>query len=238
MNGARRARIPSPLPEVGQVVPLGRDDSKHLCGVLRLGPGAALELFDGTGFVVSAEIVSADKRGATARVNGPVDDRRPPHALHLGLAVLKGGAMDDALRGAVEAGVTAFHPILADRSVATGDRGDRWQRIVEGAAAQCMRADVPSIHAPAPLDEVLSRLANLPARWVATFEGSRPDPVGDDTALLVGPEGGWTDAEVAQSLAAGWRPASLGPWVLRAATAAVVGPALVVPGGPTAGGRS
>jgi len=221
MSGARRARVDAPLPPVGGEVVLSPEDSRHLCGVLRLREGDAIELFDGSGWLAPAALVRADKRGATARVTAAPVDRTPPHRRHLALAILKGATMDEAIRMATEAGMTDLHPVLAARSVATGDRTDRWVRIVESAAAQCLRADVPQVHSPAALGQVLDQLSPVPCRLIAhPGEGVPTQTRGQDAAVLVGPEGGWTEAELRQAHQAGWQAMRLGPWVLRARTAA------------------
>lgn len=195
-----------------------------------------------------AILTHTTKREATARVTGPVVHLAPRASRHLALAVLKGPAMDDAVRMATEAGMTHLHPVLAERSVATGDRAERWVRIAESAAQQCLRADVPTVHEPASLPDVLERLSGVLHRFVAhpaSTDAAHPGAEAD-AAVLIGPEGGWTDAEVRAAREAGWTPLRLGPWVLRARTAAPVAVAWLTrddrpphaDGAPTAGDRS
>lgn len=217
----RRFRAPA-LPADGDTVTLQGQAAHHLARVLCLRPGEPVGLFDGTGWEITAVVTTVgDEVVLTGR--GVLRRAAPRLPLHLVLAVLKGPAMDDAIRMATEAGMTDLHPVLTSRTVAQGDRSDRWARIVESAAQQCGRGDLPTLHPVRPLRDVLKTLADVPERYVGTFDGPRLGPANTDAALLIGPEGGLTDAEVQSALSSGWSPASLGPWVLRACTAAAVG---------------
>jgi 16S rRNA (uracil1498-N3)-methyltransferase len=211
-----------PLHDVGEALTLSAEASHHLCRVLRVRVGEPILLFDGEGLQAQAVVVDDAPGAAKVTLREAPRPCRPAHRVHLALGLLKGPAMDDAVRMATEAGMTDLHPVLARRSVATGDRIDRWERIAASAAQQCGRADVPTIRAPARLADVLRTLADVPARHIALPGADRaPQPHGD-AAVLVGPEGGWTDDEVEHAIAAGFTPLGLGSWVLRAATAAPV----------------
>src|SRR4029077_16919380 len=111
----------------------------------------------------------------------------------------------------------------------------RWEKIAREAARQCGRSDVPAVDSPATLEAALA-LPELPGRRLARWEGERgrsmraalaemPGPA--PTALLVGPEGGLTTAEVEAVRALGFAPVGLGPRILRVETAAIVAVALV-----------
>jgi len=150
-------------------------------------------------------------------------------------AVLKGDRIDDVIRDAVMMGVTAVQPMLTARTdvpsaaFSHGGRVERWQRIAIASAKQCGRAVVPAVRAPLSLPECLGsgepgvRLVLLEPS--AAESGTAPPPPVSPPAsatLLVGPEGGWAEEEVALALSAGWRPMSLGPRTLRADAAALV----------------
>jgi 16S rRNA (uracil1498-N3)-methyltransferase len=204
----------------GDSLPSG--PSHHLLHVLRAAPGAALILFDGAGREQEAELVSASDGLARVRPAGPIREVAPATRILLVLAVLKHQAMDLALRMAVEAGVHAIQPVLTQRSVARGERTDRWQRIATAAASQCGRADEPTIHEVRSLREVAAALP-MPA-FVGVPGAPRIQPVVGPAALFIGPEGGFTPEELRTMIdLEGVVPAAFGPHVLRAETAAAVG---------------
>lgn len=229
----RRARVDR-IPAVGASLQLDAEASRHLVQVLRLPCGSAVALFDGDGHEAPARLLSDDRRGAVVVVEGPAVDVRPQHALWLGLGVLKGPAMDLAVRHATEAGVTHLLAIDAARAVPKAPRLDRCARIAASAAAQCGRADVPTLLGPVSWEEAFAQLGPVPDRRIAVPGAASRGPSTGDVALLVGPEGGFTDAEVDRARAEGFQDQGLGRWILRASTAAAVGPATVAPA-PSAG---
>jgi 16S rRNA (uracil1498-N3)-methyltransferase len=203
----------------------------YLRDVLRLAPGAALELFDGAGGAWDARV----EDGFRSLALGDRREARPALPLTLVCALAKGEKMDLVVQKATELGATCLAPFAAERSVVRLDaekgeaRAARWRRIAAEAARQCGRADVPALRAPASLAEALAALPAEHARYVFHLGGeplsAGPRPPG--VAAIVGPEGGLTEAEVAACEAAGARRASLGPRVLRAETAAVVSVAML-----------
>lgn len=211
----RRVHVASLPTEAGGV--LDAERSHYLLRVLRLPRGTRVLAFDGAGEEVEAEIADISEGRATLRAAGPPRAQEPSAPLHLVLALPKGPAMDLAVRMATELGATDIHPVLAARSVATGDRVDRWERVAEAAARQCHRADIPRIHAVVPLARSFD-MGGVERR--IALPGAPALPVTDGpVAVWVGPEGGWTSAEIDQALAAGCAPTGLGRWVLRADTA-------------------
>ena len=129
--------------------------------------------------------------------------------------------METVVRMATEMGVTRITPILSARVVARGDKSARWQRIAESSASQCGRADLPRIDAPCSLEDALVALEGWSV-WMCS-PGAGPVVIPDGpVAVLVGPEGGWTDDECAQATQAGARALTLGSTILRADTAAIV----------------
>jgi 16S rRNA (uracil1498-N3)-methyltransferase len=138
-------------------------------------------------------------------------------------------AFELALEKAVEVGVTRIIPFTAARSNATaGDRMERWRRIVVEAAKQSKRFRLPVLDAPLAFGQVL----HLPAAskiLLAERDGGHLKAAlsGSPVLFLIGPEGGWTDDELAQSDRAGFKRVSLGAGILRSETAALVGAALI-----------
>jgi 16S rRNA (uracil1498-N3)-methyltransferase len=221
----RRLRVAA-LPPDGGVVTLDDVAGRHV-RVLRLRPGDRVQLFDGRGMEAEAEVESIDD-GVTCVADVPVrvDTVGPQLVLVLGLP--KGGTLDECVRMATELGVDEVVLLQAERSVPRWDerraasRVARLTRIASEAAAQCERADVPAVRAPASLDEVL---ATVPSGATTVVFGARAEGaldlshVPEQAWCAVGPEGGFSADELAAFEAAGFRLASLGPTVLRVDTA-------------------
>ncbi len=205
----------------------------YLRDVLRLEPGAEVEVFDGEGGSYAGRL-----DGTLDAVHlGPRREARPALSLWLLPALAKGEKMDLVVQKATELGATALAPFAAARSVVKldaekgADRAARWRKIAEEAARQCGRADVPEVRAPAPLAAALAEVPPGFGLFVfhpggAPLSEAAPAPAAG-YAAVVGPEGGLTDAELAACEAAGARRTSLGPRVLRAETAAIVVVALL-----------
>jgi 16S rRNA (uracil1498-N3)-methyltransferase len=203
----------------------------YLRDVLRLEPGAELELFDGAGGAWPARL----EAGFEWLALGARREDRAALPLWLLVALARGEKVDLVVQKATELGATAVVPFAAERSVVRLEperaeaRAQRWRRIAEEAARQCGRADVPAVSPPMPLAAALAALPPEVERFVF-HPGGGPLPAvlsRPGVAAVVGPEGGLTEDEVAACEAAGWRRASLGPRVLRAETAAIVAVALL-----------
>ena len=226
-----RLHVPAPLAAGGPLA-LPAEAVRH-AQVLRLQPGDALTLFDGTGGEWTARVESMGRRDAAVRVfdHLPVE-RELPLAVTLALAMPAGDRMDGLVEKATELGVAAIQPLVTERSVLrlSGDRADKrrahWHAIAVAACEQCGRNRVPAVHAPRPLEGWLASLAadEGTARWLLGWREARDFARVRDaemTALLVlsGPEGGLTEAEEDIARACGFLPVGLGPRVLRADTA-------------------
>jgi 16S rRNA (uracil1498-N3)-methyltransferase len=220
---------------------LDGDEGRHLARVLRLGPGAHVRVFDGRGGEVRAEIVTVEKSGALVRILEPVAASPEPVVdVTIVQAVLKGDGMDAVVRDATMMGVTVIRPVLTARTVVTtkalGRDGAsavaRWRRVAIASAKQCGRARIPAIEPPHALSAVLREEAGdgepvrlmlvEPAAARAGCADALPLMAPASASLLVGPEGGWTPAEIDEAVAAGWTPWSLGGLTLRADAAALV----------------
>ncbi len=196
--------------------------SHHLKHVLRIPPGTVVRLFDGRGAEVSAVVLDASTDTVRLRPCGPIERPRTTVSVTLLLAVSRGPAMDEAIRGATESGVNTIIPVRCRRSPPTADRHDRWLRKAEAAARQCGRPDLPLIHATSTLRDALAD-QSLGTLWFGDPSAKHRAIPGDAATLAVGPEGGWTGDERELLVSAGGRPCILGPWTLRVETAAAVG---------------
>ncbi len=211
---------------------LGPESRRYLADVLRLAPGARIEVFDGRGGRYDARI----EEGFEAVRLGPREDVPAPEVeIALLPALAKGEKMDLVVQKATELGVARILPFAAERSVVRLDasrgeeRAARWSRIAEQAARQSGRADVPEVRPPVPLAQALADLAPGTRAFVFHPGGGHVDAgaAAASLAAVVGPEGGLTDAELRDCEAAGALRASLGPRTLRAETAAIVAVALL-----------
>jgi 16S rRNA (uracil1498-N3)-methyltransferase len=154
----------------------------------------------------------------------------PPFVgLILGMALIRTAAFELTLEKAVEVGVTRIVPFTASRSnAAAGNRQDRWMRIVIEAAKQSKHYHVPELDVPASFPEVLSIAASSKVIFAERGGGPLKSALKGAPALyLIGPEGGWTDEELALSDKSGFIPVSLGAGILKAETAAIVGGSLI-----------
>lgn len=219
---------------------LGGERLHYLRAVLRLSPGDELELFDGEGRRAAARVTRLTRREAVLTVEAPRPGlaAEPATLLTLLFGVPRGDGADEVVRAGTEVGVAAFLPLQTARTVARppASRRERWARIAAQAARQCGRSRTPEVAVPTSLADALAGLPpevalrlvaweDEPARPLgATVPAARPGAV----ALLVGPEGGLEAAEVAAARAAGFETVTLGPRLLRARTAAVVAPALLL----------
>jgi len=229
-------RIYLPLPLASDtVVELDERARRHLAQVLRRKPGDALVLFNGEGGEFAATLMRMDKRRASVRIESfHAIERESTLTTCLGLGISRGDRMDYALQKAVELGVSEIVPLYTERCVVRLDgarerkKRAHWQAVVVSACEQCGRNRVPEV--VASLDF---------ASWLAIPRGTRlilepgadrllRDVEPDATATLaVGPEGGFSAAEIARARAAGFLPVRLGPRVLRTETAAVAALAVI-----------
>lgn len=221
----------APLTDAAAVVTLSPEAARH-ARVLRLKEGDPLVLFDGRGREADARVLALDPLRCAAAPARDAAEAGP--RLVLCYAVPKGSKkLDQVVRGATEVGVAAIHLTLTERCVARPERDavkklERLARIATEAARQSGRATVPDLVAPAPLDEVAARAPASAWRLVAAPGAPGFDGAGGEAWLVVGPEGGLSDAELEALASAGFAPIGLGPTVLRTETAAVVAPALVL----------
>jgi 16S rRNA (uracil1498-N3)-methyltransferase len=217
----------------GAEIRLPAASAHHVAKVLRMRPGAALGVFDGAGNEYAAQIVRIEGNAVTARLGDRiVSAGESPLRITLVQGVSRSERMDWTLQKATELGVSAIAPVLTARSVVRLDdkqaqkKQQHWRGIVIGACEQCGRATLPSIAAPVPLRDYLSAALGNALRLVLSPSASTSlagiANVATDIELLIGPEGGLDDDELAAAQRAGFTPARLGPRVLRTETAAIV----------------
>lgn len=227
--------------EVGETWEVDEENAHHLLRVLRLRQGEPFVMTDGEGREHWLRPVELRRQRFLAEVVAVRDVPLPAHRLHLAFGLLPAGALRFLLEKAVEVGVWAFHPLEVQRSVAEWGREEgerkreRWERIVAQAVAQSRRAWAPRLHPPIPWQEWPQRWGEQGPVLVADPEESTPLEAlppdwkeATEVALWIGPEGGWSPQERESFRQRGWLRITLGPFILRAETAGVVGAALVL----------
>lgn len=215
----------------GAAVVLPSDAAHHATKVLRLGDGEHVRLFDGNGGEWSARLQRAGKDWLGVLEARDDDDRQPPlHVILVQCLPSAADKMDWVVQKCVELGVAEIRPVVSRRSVVrlSGERMERrvrhWQGVAIAACEQSGRNRVPAV---APLVDLPQSLGETPGeneQRMILAPGSEnrlrdlPVPRGV-VRLLVGPEGGFEEGELAAAKAAGFRPLSLGPRILRTETA-------------------
>ena len=208
--------------------------AQYVARVHRRGPGDRLVLFDPDRAIeADAEIVDAGKRSVVVRVLATREAPRPLRSIALIQGVGKGDKMDAIVRDATELGATSIAPALCERSVSRPDasRAARWRRIAVEAARQCGRGEAPVVAAPAPFEDAIRgadgalRICLDPRADGALGAALSGLSASGAVALVVGPEGGLSPAEMDAAEALGFLRVRFGPWVLRTETvcAAVLG---------------
>ena len=212
------------------------DEARHLTRVLRVEPGQRFELSDNRQAWL-AEIEEARGERVRFRIVEAIPSPALPARVTLCAALVKFDRFEWTVEKATELGVERILPVEAARSErglfeASHKRSERWQRIAREASQQSRRVRVPEILPAVRFEEALGYASDhrffLDEGTAPALLHEIPDERQESVALLVGPEGGWTDAERAAAHAAGWPPVSLGPLVLRAETAACAALAVVM----------
>jgi len=234
----RLNRVHSEVPVGGRVqLDLTGTAANHISRVLRLRAGASLILFDDAGGEYAA-IIDAFTRDAVRVTVGdflPVD-RESPLRVTLAQGVSRGERMDVVVQKATELGVKRIVPILAERTVVRLNAGQaanrlrHWRAIAIAACEQCGRNKLPEVAAPMSLQEFLVSDYPEGLRLVLSPQATlraRDLPASSAATLLIGPEGGLSDAEQAAALAAQFAGLSLGQRILRTETAALAALAVI-----------
>jgi 16S rRNA (uracil1498-N3)-methyltransferase len=218
----------------GSAAPLPPEEAQHLIRVLRLSIGETVRIFDGRGREHVATVEALTKSDAIVRIGEAATPAEEPFVtITLAMALLKADKFDEVVRDATMLGVRAIQPIATTRTDVPPSRTarvDRWRRIAVSSAKQCGRAVVPSIGEPItfsefiakPIAERLLMLAEPGLQGVISTRQLAAEPAPSSAALLVGPEGGWADAEHRLALECNATLVTLGPRTLRAESAPLV----------------
>ncbi|MEX0977205.1 MAG: 16S rRNA (uracil(1498)-N(3))-methyltransferase [Pirellulales bacterium] len=220
-------------PIQGESARLVAGEAHHLLHVMRATPGDLLTLFDDSGAEFTARVERVGRADVElAVISRLVVDRELKFALTLGVALPKGDRQRYLVEKATELGVARLVPLESEHAIdrATPSTLEKLRRAVIEASKQCGRNRLMEISAPQSLDEFLAAATTGGVRLIA-HPGGRgcadalaallPPESAPPVALAIGPEGGFTQAEVALAESCGWQTVDLGPRVLRVETAAV-----------------
>lgn len=207
---------------------LGAEDSHHAAGVLRLGAGDAIVVFDGFGRYADAVIESADGKCVLVTVDGVYEEAHLPLKLTLATAIPKGKRWQILIEKCTELGVDCILPMLTERSVAKGEGDDgKWRRWIIEAAKQSRRSRLPEIGRPVRLAD-MPRIARERRAMLLAADPEGENPVAyrgmlehaGEVVVMIGPEGGFERKELEECKRHGAKTIRLSPFNLRVETAA------------------
>lgn len=221
------------LPAAGDSMELPEESSRHIVQVLRMAAGEQLHLTDGRGKRASCRILSPHKKHCLVECLDLFQSEVPASPLTIGISLLKHPARFEwFLEKATECGVRRIVPMICARTEKQQGRVDRFRQICLSAMLQSGQLWLPELEDPQPFDKVLVSGGHLQKYMAYCGEEPLPalprcyTPGPGGTIVLIGPEGDFTAAEVAEAVAAGFRGVSLGATRLRSETAGVVAAAL------------
>ena len=210
---------------------LDAEESRHAVRVLRLREGDELNVTDGKGNLYTCQIVEASDKACSIQSISPLISHLSPFTFHLAVAPTKNPSrMEWLMEKAVEIGVGEITLLDCDHSERSFLKTDRLEKLAISAMKQSLHTVLPEIHPAVSLRDLLSTTHYpLPTqKFIAHCEADKPrTPLatalqpGQDTVVLIGPEGDFSDEEIALALECGFQPVSLGPSRLRTETAAL-----------------
>lgn len=230
-RSAPRLFVEGPLAE-GRTVTLEGGQAHYLAKVMRAAAGDAVVLCDDRTGEWAADVAEAGKRAVVLAVREKLRDREPVPDLWLIAALLKKDRFDLVLEKATELGVRRIQPVVTRRCVADKLNRERARAVTVEAAEQCARTALPELAEPVKLDALLRAWPAERTLFFADELGGEPAVEAfasrdGAAAILVGPEGGFDDAERAAIRALPQaRPIALGPRILRGETASLAAAAL------------
>lgn len=224
-----RSFIDAPL-AIGLEMLMPEQSSNHIVRVLRLHIGDTFHAFNGDGNDYVAEIISIDKKGAKICIVSYIEVRNEsPLRIHLYQSIARGDKMDWILQKATELGVSAFTPIVSDRTEVKLDseRSDKkishWQGVIRSACEQSGRACIPYIHSPIAINQLSIYLKTTQAFYLEPNAKLSikeiPLQSEQELYLAIGPEGGFSERDTRLLEAASFQGLKIGPRILRTETA-------------------
>jgi 16S rRNA (uracil1498-N3)-methyltransferase len=216
--------------------------SRQISRVLRLKEGERVIVLDNSGYEMQTDLGEIDETGCTGRVISREFCKAEPRAeLLMILSVTQREKFEWMLQKCTEIGASAFQPVITSRSLSQKktdmiSKYPRWKMILKEAAEQCGRGIIPKLLDVGMFDEIIGNVTKEYPLCLIPWEGEHQKNLDDlltdrnlrKIAMMIGPEGGFSEAEVEQASRAGFHPVTLGKRILRMETAAVVAAALVL----------
>lgn len=206
------------------------DEFHHAVRVARVKQGEEVEVFDGRGHAAHGRVVEIGRDALRIDVDREVESRESPLRITLAAAIIQLDKFELVLQKATELGVAAIVPLLTDRIEVRPERfrgkAERWEKIVFEAVKQSGRSVVPKVNEPTQFDEAVKKDGLKIVFDADEQPGTAPERV-DEVTLLIGPEGGWSEREIAVARESRCLFQRLGPRRLRAETAAISAVAII-----------
>jgi 16S rRNA (uracil1498-N3)-methyltransferase len=212
--------------QVNKTLSLGKQESHHICQVLKLKSGQVIHLFNGNNIDYRAEIISSNRK-TTSVIILEAKPGIPPSNIHttLYLSISKGDRMDIAIQKSVELGINRIIPIISDRTVVkldshrTEKRMSHWIQIIISACEQSGRSEIPTLMPITTLKNISPVCTSRYLLTPDTSEKLTQQSISNNIGFIVGPEGGLTEDEIQHCQQLDFKAVSLGPIVLRTETA-------------------
>jgi 16S rRNA (uracil1498-N3)-methyltransferase len=213
-------------PATSDFITLNEDTSKHVVQVLRMNTGDALQLSDGLGNLLTAEVVDPHKKKCSVRIINRTFKERKEQRISIAISLLKNASrLEWFLEKATELGVTEIIPMLCDRTEKQHFRYERMQQIVVSAMMQSQQVWLPVLHQPVAYKDVVIK-SNYTEKLIAHCEDDDKVNITDiektnSVQVLIGPEGDFTSTEINIAFEHQFKPISVGHTRLRTETAGV-----------------
>jgi 16S rRNA (uracil1498-N3)-methyltransferase len=212
------------------------DEFVHLTHVMRKKPGDAIRVVNGAGTAYDATIAEISKRTARCEITATHSRLNEPEIdVTLGVAILKNASKFDFLVEKVtELGVNTIVPLTTERTIPHHAKADRWQKLALAAMKQSCRCVLPTVRNLTRFEDFITSTARHSHKLIPHEKAVNPLSATIQTGALhavtlcIGPEGGFSDREIALAQEKGFRPVSLGPTRLRTETAAIAAMALLL----------
>lgn len=220
-------------------VELDEENSRHAVQVLRMKQGDPLRLTDGKGYLLTASITEDHKKHCLVTISAAVQESPRDKKSSIAISLLKNSSrLEWFVEKATEIGVFEITPLLCARTEREKFRMDRMQQIAVSAMLQSQQAWMPVLHQPMPYELFFRQeeVAGTEKKFIAHCEegGEKKTLVSfspfRESIILIGPEGDFTEKEIALAVTAGFIPVSLGSTRLRSETAGIVAAAILAAG--------
>lgn len=218
------------ISEIAKEVTFDKEESRHIVKVLRMKEGDTFKITNGKGSFFNAEIINANPKGCLVKICSEDTQKPNPYQLHLAVAPTKlNDRFEWFLEKATEIGITEITPIICDHSERKVIKPERYEKILQSAMKQSLKAYLPTLNPAISFKDFLSQTTNSEAlKCIAHCEETDKKSLkshllpNKNITILIGPEGDFSSEEITLAKNAGFIPVTLGESRLRTETAAIV----------------